>query len=190
MNTGNKGPTTQRSQPNNNEGHSMNYRDIKNIVIGSTHKLCNLLPPSVVSELSGDKRPYILAGHYLAAMETPRITCVTHAYVPKESELDELDLHLYTSLAFPYEYGQHHVCSILVDGIPAFFFIHAQRCDMWKPRTHTYILDMGATSNFLQWMGVVQGEPAGYVMYVHETDQVGELDVCSGVKIQYGNCIT
>ena len=155
------------------------YRDIKDIVIGTTHNL-DMVPVEVLRDLcNGDAHP--IYNEYLTNMEHSNIKCVTHAYMPSWHE-------------YNYEDGMggwciwealHYVCTILVYDTPALFFVHARSDHWWEPYTYTYILDICACSILLSVLtdraGWVCGKP------ISEDKKIEELSEVGGIKIEYGS---
>lgn len=156
------------------------YRDIKDIVVGTTHRL-DMVPVEVLTGLLGGDA-HGIEGDYLTSMEDACISCVTHAYMP-------------TTYRKYYDDGwgewEHevevllYVCTILVDGVPALFFVHARSDDWWEPYTYTYILDACACSILVNLLtdrpGWICGNP------ITEDEDVDVLSKTAGIDIVYGS---
>ena len=150
----------------------MKYIDIKDIVIGTTSTL-DLVPGEVVYDLLAGDLPGITDQDYLIGIKVKRITCVTHAYMRG-------------GWNSPYApYSKYHVCSVLVDDVPAFFFISEGGTN-----SHTYVLDRELVETFIylikQWLRVERISYNSLVTCVARDEIIPQLTSCMGVSIEYG----
>lgn len=155
------------------------YSNIKDIVIGTTHNL-DMVPVEVLTDLCGGDA-HSITGEYLTGIENTSITCITHAYMPTSYNRhyddgwgeweNEVEVLLY-------------VCTILVDNVPALFFVHAKSDDWWEPYTYTYMLDTNACTIFV----LLVAERIAWVCgsTITEDEDVKELSEVAGVEIEYG----
>lgn len=154
------------------------YREIKDIVIGTTQSL-DMVPSNVVRQLWGGSVPGINT-RYLQGIKHPRISCITHAYMPYSYERSHSD-H-YDEMM---EYTQHCVCTVAVDNVPALFFIQVWEVGTRISHTYTYTLDTCACSLFLH---LITGKTAwAYTNPVTEDEEVEELTEDNGIEIVYGS---
>lgn len=153
------------------------YKDIKDIVIGSTHCL-DMVPTEVLTDLCGGDA-HSIRNEYLVGWEYTNIKCVTHAYMPSTHEPNYDDTKDWSFIEM-----LHYVCTVLVDDTPALFFIHVRSDSWWEPETYTYILDVCACSILMTLItedGWVCGQP------MTEDEEVKELTEACGVRTQYGS---
>lgn len=162
----------------------MRYIDIKDIVIGTTHDL-GMVPSEVVTQLFGGEVAGITGNFYLSNIQQSRITCVTHAYMPSLYERSDMEVCMYHD-GWTIKYDQQRVSTILVDGIPALFFIHVWPQESYVPYTYIYTLSHWRCTLFLLLV-TGQNAVARTVFQVEDTDDVDDLVQANGVKITYGS---
>lgn len=111
----------------------MKYSDIKDMVAYTTDSL-SVIPGGVVWDMLTDEwARYLPSGgapDTLPDMTHPRIKCIIH--------LEYRNRLLY-----------YRLCSVLVDGVPAFFYVSKVEDDYSDKYNKTYVLDMELTKVFL-----------------------------------------
>jgi hypothetical protein len=174
----------------------LSYNDIKDSVIGTTNRL-DLVPGFVMWHLIGGDLYGITDREFLVGVESHFITCITHAYVPPLTELTVDQVDAYVHRAAPDRLYQHHVCSVLVRGTPAFYFTYVFNSDHLGTYLNIYILDEDACNEFLQHVIrlLLQDikvaphevlERYGSIHSVDASDKVDSLTVSNGTRILYG----
>lgn len=177
----------------------LSYDDIRDTVIGTTNRL-DLVPGLALWHLIGGDLYGVTDKQFLVGVESSYITCVTHAYVPPPTELKLEQVYVgemdtYSQVAGPH---QHHVCSVLVRGTPAFYFIYVWDSNDMASHLDIYILNEGACNDFLQIVirlllqdikvaPYQEVEHWGCIHHVDIGDKVGGLTVSAGTRVQYGN---
>lgn len=117
----------------------MNYTDIKDQVIEVTDNLSNIPGIAIWNMLPNKWGQYLPSnGAPLALLDIthPRIKCITHT------------TYTYTTVYVVDEWTYNYrVCSVLVDGKPAFYFVTVEELD--QSSTRTFVLDMHVAKIFL-----------------------------------------
>lgn len=168
----------------------MNYKDLSEKVISTTHNMY-LVPTVVMDDLVGDNwyLPSIVNDDgFLVDIEDHRLDCVTHT-----RKGDDSNYQWFTEAPLTEDYF-YHMCSVLVDGIPAFFYIYLRHIKCSAPWHHEYtqlfILNTTATKEFMQivvsmYLDRITIEDGVVVQHVTELDDLEDLTTFSGVGIQY-----
>jgi hypothetical protein len=182
--------------PLDHQPSPLSYDDIKDTVIGTTNRL-DLVPGLALRHLIGGDLYGVTDKEFLVGVESNHITCITHAYLPPLTELTIDQVDTYVQRAAPHKLYQHHVCSILVRGTPAFYFIYVWDSDDLTTRLDIYILNEDACNDFLQvvirlLLQDIKVAPYEVVersvhYYVDASDKVEDLTVSDGTRILYGN---
>ena len=136
----------------------MNYAEIKDQVVEVTHSL-RYVPSHWVEDFIGEQ--WELRGYdvYSLRYQThPSISCSVHAFMRYDSR------------------RYYIVCSVLVDGIPAFLFIKGGR--EGSDYQQQYILDMGATKQYVHYLAALYVELAvpPNIFLPEYLPPVGEID--------------